>query len=228
MYQALEVQNIDEILPTPPQPQPTDPSIENARALAGQVLQSFEQQDHDAHIATHTAMIMSPIVQATPSVYGMFVSHCLEHIAFKARQVVSQEIQQNMEQMQSLAQVGAIDPRMTQVQPQIPPDQIEARVAQVQAELVAQFMQGLQPLGQEQDPLVGIRQQELMIRAAEVERQANLDREKMMLEQQKLQQRATTDSARIELQEEIADNRNDVNMERIAMQRQNMMRRNQT
>ena len=53
MYQALEVQNIDEILPPPQEPVPTDPSIENARALAGNLLQAFEGQDHDAHIQTH-------------------------------------------------------------------------------------------------------------------------------------------------------------------------------
>jgi len=221
MYQALEVQNIDEILPPPPQPQPTDPSIESARALAGQILQAFEQQDHDAHIATHTAMIMSPIVQATPSVYGMLVSHCLEHIAFKARAMATQEIQQNMEQMATLAQVGAIDPRMAQVQPQIPPEQIEARVAQIQAQLTAQFLQSLQPPQEgQQDPLVAIRQQELMIRASENERQANLDRERMALEQQKLQQRAATDAARIESQEDIADQRAAVNLERIRVQQQ--------
>lgn len=221
MYQALEVQNIDEILPPPPQPQPTDPSIENARALAGQVLQAFEQQDHDAHIAAHTAMIMTPIVQATPSVYGMLVSHCLEHVAFKARQMATQEIQQNMEQLQTLAQVGAIDPRMAQVQPEINPDQIEARVAQIQAELTAAFLQSLNPPQEgQQDPLVAIRQQELMIRAAENERQANLDRERMALEQQKLQQRAATDAARIESQEDIADQRAEVNLERIRVQQQ--------
>jgi hypothetical protein len=41
MYQALEVQNIDDILPPPPQPQPTDPAIENARGLAGQIVTGF-------------------------------------------------------------------------------------------------------------------------------------------------------------------------------------------
>ena len=36
MYRALEVQNIDEVLPPPPQPEPLDPAIENARALMGE------------------------------------------------------------------------------------------------------------------------------------------------------------------------------------------------
>jgi len=73
MYQALEVQNIDEILPPPPQPQPTDPSIENARALAGEMLQAFPQQDHDAHMSNHIQFMQLPLVQASPQAYGMFL-----------------------------------------------------------------------------------------------------------------------------------------------------------
>jgi hypothetical protein len=226
MYQALEVQNIDEIMPTPPQPQPTEPGIENGKALASQVLTAFPQQDHDAHIATHLPFLMSNIVQASPSVYGMLLAHIMEHLSHKARMMVNTEIEEALQQMRNLAQVGAMPEALAQAQPQIPPDQIESRVAQVQAELVAQLMQQIQPQqGPEQDPLVQIRQQELMIKAAENERKAQLDRERMMLEEQKLQQRAATDAARIESQEEIADQRADVNMERINLQRQNMMRR---
>jgi hypothetical protein len=225
MYQALEVQNIDEIMPPPPQPQPTEPGIENGKALASQVLTAFPQQDHDAHIATHIPFLISNIVQASPSVYGMLLAHIMEHLSHKARLMVNTEIEESLQEMRNLAQVGAMPEALAQAQPQIPPDQIEARVAQVQAELVAQLMQQIQPpQGEEQDPLVNIRQQELMIKAAESERKAQLDRERMALEQQKLQQRAATDAARIESQEEIADQRADVNMERINLQRQNMNR----
>ena len=42
MYQALEVQNIDEILPPAPKPKPLDPAIENARGLMGEILVAFE------------------------------------------------------------------------------------------------------------------------------------------------------------------------------------------
>ena len=106
------------------------------------------------------------------------------------------------------------------------PDFMESRVAQVEAELNAEMLQGLIPQGQEQDPLVAIRQQELAIKAADVERKSKLDQSELQLEQQKMIQRAATDSARLELQEEIAENRNDVNMERISVQRENMLRRN--
>ena len=62
MYQALEIQNIDEILPPPQQPQPTDPAIENAKALSGQLLQVFPEQSHNAHILVHTTFMQTPLV----------------------------------------------------------------------------------------------------------------------------------------------------------------------
>ena len=218
-YQALEVQNIDEILPPPPEPQPTDPGIENARALAGQIITVFQEQDHDAHMAVHIQFMKLPIVQASPQAYGMFLSHIQEHIAFKARGIVQQEMQQQMIQVQSLAQVGALTPEQAQMaQIQSSPEGIEARVAQVEAELNAQILQQLMPQGEQQDPLVAIRQQELAIRAADVERRAKLDEAELQLEQQKLLQRAVTDAARIESQEEIAAERADVNRERIEAQ----------
>ena len=210
MYQALEVQNIDEILPPAPEPQPTDPSIENARALAGQLLTAFPEQDHDAHIATHVALMVTPLVQASPSVFGMLVSHCMEHIAFKARMVAQQEIQNAMANM---------DPQLAQMAPPIPVEQTESRVAQIEAQLVTDFLQTIQPQqGEKQDPLVDIRQKELAIRAAESERRAQLDASNLQLEREKLQQRAATDSARLELQEDIADQRAEVNLTRIQAQ----------
>ena len=226
MYQALEVQNIDDILPPPPEPQPTDPGIENARALSGQIITVFQEQDHDAHMAVHIQFMQLPIVQASPQAYGMFLSHIQEHIAFKARGIVQQEMQQQMAQLQSLAQVGALTPEQAQMaQMQSSPEAVEARVAQVEAELNAQVLQQLMPQGDQQDPLVGIRQQELAIKAADVERRAKMDQAELQLEQQKMMQRAATDAARIESQEEIAENRNDVNLERIAVQRENRARR---
>ena len=211
MYQALEVQNIDEILPPAPEPKPTDPGIENARALAGEILNAFPDQDHDAHIAVHVPLMLTPLVQATPSILGMLVAHCMEHLSFKARNIAQQELDNALQ---------AMDPEMAQIAVQnMPPNQIEDRVAAIQAELVAAFLQAINPVqGEQQDPLVAIRQQELAIKAMESERRAEKDRLDMNLEQQKLQQRAATDAARIESQEEIAAERADVNRERIEAQ----------
>ena len=233
MYQALEVQNIDEILPPQPEKQPMDPSIENARALMGETLQAFPQQDHEAHIATHVAFMQLPIVQTSPPVVGTFFAHLLEHIAQKARNMVDQEMQQMQAQAQQammMAQTGAMDPMMAQQQmqqaQQVNPDQTEARVAQIEAQLVQELTAMLgPPPGQQQDPLVAIRQQELQIKAEESDRRSMTDQMRLGLDQEKLRQQAMTDAARLELQEQIADERSDVNRERIDVQRQSSLRR---
>jgi hypothetical protein len=141
--------------------------------------------------------------------------------------------------MQALAQTGAIRPEIAQQQmqqmqmqgqqqAQIPPDQIEARVAQVENELLVEVMPMLtyKGAGEEQDPLVTIRMQELAIKKMEAEQKSQMDQAKLQLDQMKMQQSAVTDSSRLELQEQIADERSDVNRERIDMQRQAMEQRN--
>jgi hypothetical protein len=228
MYQALEVQNIDEILPPPPQPQPLDPLIENARALTGELLMAFDGQDHDAHIELHVMFMKTPIVMTSPQVMGTLMGHVQEHISKKAREMVLTQIQGLISQVQLMAQSGAIDPAAAQqqimeVQMQMQnPEEIEKMVALQELQLMNELMPKITPQGQDpmSDPLVQIRMQELGVK----QRKALDDAAQIDLEMQKMQQRAATDAARIESMEDIADQRNDTNRERIDVQRQKIAR----
>ena len=232
MYQALEVQNIEEILPPPKKPVPTDPAIENARALGGELLQSFPEQAHDAHIAVHVQFMRTPMVMTSPQVMGTMYGHLLEHIAFKARAAVQREVSDQITELNIATQQGqvpvdAAQNQVNQLESALQdPKQVEERVAQLEVEIMQQvFAQLAPPPGANEDPLVKIRMQELAIRQQQVASDAQLQQEKLLLEQMKMQQRATTDAARLELQEEIADERNEVNRERIDVQRQSTLRR---
>ncbi len=249
MYQALEVQNIDEILPPAPEPMPQDPATENAAMIGGKTPQAFPQQDHDAHIQSHLAMLELDILQQTPAVLAAIFSHVFQHISMKARVMVQmemqqmqqaqmQELQQQIAQITNLVQAGALLPEMAQTQiaqlqqqmqqSQMPPDQVEARVSQVESQLLQEVMPLLTYKGEggaEQDPLVTIRMQELAIKEMEASQKAQMEQAKLQLDQMKLEQQATTDSARLELLEQIADDRSEVNRERIDVQRQAMERR---
>lgn len=242
MYQALEVQNINEILPPPPQPQPTDPAMENADLISGKPCKAFPSQDHDAHIQSHLSLLSLPILQKTPPVLAGLFTHVLEHVSMKAREAVMEQVQslasepqQQMQQLQQMAQAGAISPQQAQQQmqqlqaqtPQFTPDQMEAQVAVVEAELMADIMPRL-AAGQEssgEDPLVKIRMQELEIKKMEADHKLAIDQARIQIESARLEQRAVTDAARLDLQEEIADNRNEVNQDRIEMQRESMLRK---
>jgi hypothetical protein len=56
MYEAMGVQQVDQILPPPPpppQPQPMASGVENANFMMMQPATPFPDQDHQAHIQTH-------------------------------------------------------------------------------------------------------------------------------------------------------------------------------
>ena len=232
MYQALEVQNIEDILPPPKKPVPTDPAIENARALGGELLQAFPEQSHDAHMAVHIQFMKTPMVLTSPQVMGTMYGHLLEHIAYKARMLVEREVTDQITELDVATQQGKVSVQDAQnhvnqlESAQQDPKQVEDRVAQLEVETMQTvFAQLAPPPGANEDPLVKIRMQELAIKQQQVANDSELEQEKLLLEQMKMQQRAATDAARLELQEEIADDRNEVNRERIDVQRQSTLRR---
>jgi len=228
MYQALEVQNIDEILPPPPEPQPLDPAIENARALMGETLRTFPDQDHDSHIKIHLMFMKTPLVSTSPQVMGTFYAHLQEHISQKARLMVNLEIQAIIEKAQMAVQEGKLDPQEAQMQimevqqGMQDPAQLEKLISMQELKLLEETMADLIPQGQSpmDDPLVQIRMQELGIKQQTEQRKAETDKADLMIEAQKMQQQAAASAAKIESTEEIAQNRNDVNRERIDVQRQ--------
>ena len=234
MYQALEVQNIDEILPPPQKPQPLDPALENARALMGELLQAFPDQDHDAHIQIHVLFMKTPLVMTSPQVMGTFYAHLQEHIAMKARENVMMQIQNLISQVQLNVQAGAVDPnqaqaRIMEVQQQMQnPAELEKLIAIEQMGLMRAILADITPQGQDpmSDPLVQIRMQELMLKQQAEERKAQDDEARIMLDAAKLRQQATSDAARIESSEDIAAQRNATNQERIDVQRAAMVMRN--
>jgi len=234
MYQALEVQNIDEILPPIPEPQPMDPAIENARALSGQLLQAFPDQNHDAHIMAHMIFMKTPLVQTSPQIMGTFYAHLQEHLNFKATNQAIQEAQEIMQQVQLLAQSGGITPEQAQqeiadIQAGLnDPSALANYVAEISAKMMGEIISELIPPPNDPmaDPLVQIRMQELQIKRDDVEKDNEIDKARLLMEAAKMEQRSATDAARLEVQEEIAEDRTEVNRERIEVQREAMEARN--
>lgn len=235
MYQALEVENIDQLLPLPPEPQPQDPALESVMLIQGQAPQAFPQQDHDAHIENHLALLQLGMVSMTPMLVGVISAHIFQHLSLKAREMVEAELAQLKQQQgaEMGAQIGmaaqngqiALPDALQQIgqisamPPQFTPDQVEARVAQVLAELMAELVPRLSPpQGNEQDPLVMIRMQELALKDKDQTQREALDQQKLSLENKKVLQRANSDAARIDVQEKIAEDRTQVARERIAAQ----------
>jgi len=207
MYDALDVKNIDSILPPPQPPAPKDPATENALALKGQQLQVFPQQDSMAHIRVHVAMIQSPAIQANPQAFLILQAHIQEHVSIFARDVIKEMLETGIQEAMAAGQQP----------PQINPDAAEAAVAQQIATTLEQLAPMLKPQTPP-DPLVQIRQQELQNDTTEIQRKMQNDAMDFQIDQAKLQQAYDLAMQRQALQEQIAGDRNDVNVYRINTQ----------
>ena len=210
MYEALGVGNIDQILTPKPQAQPKDPGTENQEASDAAIgqgkLTAFPEQNHDAHIAVHQIYMQSQIAKLQPAVLMTLEKHIYEHLALKAKVMVEQEMAQPpMDE--------AMDPAMAQ-QAQPDPAAMENKIAEVQAQLMAEYLQG-NPPKESDDPLVDIKQQELDLRAQEQQQDAMQDQAKLQLDKQKMQESNAIQRERIQTTEDIAQMR-----AQIALQRQ--------
>ena len=204
MYDALDIKNIEAILPPKPQPKPVDPATENGNAMKNMPLQAFPEQDHEAHVRAHISMLSSQTSQANPQGYIMLQAHVQEHVGMMARDQVTTFFQKTMQEAQMAGQ---------QV-PQMDPSAVEAAIAQQVGEILNEIMPALAPPTPE-DPLVDIRKKELENDTAELQRKTMNDQMDFVVDQAKLQQAYELAQQRQNLQEEIANDRNDVNIYRI-------------
>ena len=198
VYEALGTKQIEALLKPPPkQPEPQDPAKENARALQMKLLTAFEFQDHDAHIAAHMAFMATRMVQINPQVYALMQSHISDHVSFKAKAEVRVVMMENP-QMQQLAQS---DPEQFSIM-------FEAEVAKAAARITQELAQTeMEANAAKQDPLVRIKQQEIDLRAMDLQRKAEETRFKAEQENQRAAQRLEFDYDRLAQQDQQSDDR---------------------
>ena len=206
VYEALGTKQIETLLkPAPKQPEPMDPAKENARALQMRLLTAFEFQDHDAHISAHMAFMATRMVQINPQVYALLQSHISDHISFKAKAEVQQMIMQNPE----MAQMAQVDPQQFEIM-------FEAEVAKAAARITQELVQSeMQAAAGKQDPLVKIKQQEVDLRAMDLQRKAQETQFKAEQDAIKEQARLDFEYDRLAQQDQQSDERLEVAREKM-------------
>ena len=233
MYEAMGVQQVDQILPPPPpppQPQPKSAAIENAGFLAMEPATPFPDQDHMAHISIHMSFYNSAVCQANPQMQGLVMAHVYAHIDLMARNQVQQdpEIMQMQQQMQMMQQQMPSPVPMPGMPPQPPNPQMqqmqmqmqammETKVAQITAQLVDQIAPAFAPK-QDEDPLVGLRREELNIKAADVERKAEEANKRFGLDQERLDTQRELSEERNDIQVDIAKMKDQTAQDRLKLQ----------
>lgn len=184
MLEVLGIKNGGDLVPGDDDQKPRDPISENMSFLTGKPTKAFIFQDHDAHIATHMAMIQDPMVMQimgqnpmAQQMQGAIMAHISEHLAFSYRSKVEE-------------QLGVPLPAPDA---ELPPD-IEVQLSKVIAQ-AAQQLKGInqqkaqqeQAQQQAQDPALQLQQQALQVQAQDVKRKEIDDQRDFEIAQRKLE-----------------------------------------
>ena len=203
VYAALNVRDIDGILLPQNNQMPKDPATENASVLNGMHLKAFAGQQHDAHIAMHLMMGLSPVLQANPMAAVQLQQHILEHIRIKAEEAVEAEI--------FVEHGKGLDRMVSDIQKE---GMVAIKIAQFMQE--ARTMQDQLAGGEgQEDPIVALKQQELQQRAQKDEIDAQIEQQKLALQGQKAQADNQVAQQRIEVQQDAVNQRAEVARERL-------------
>ena len=187
IYTALGTKQIDELLIKPPEPEPKDPAIENMEGLQMKLPKAFPEQDHEAHLQAHKTFMKSRMVQVNPQVYALFQGHISEHIS----QMATIQILQVMREDPEMAQMEQQDPEGFN---QMAASQIAKRINVLTQQLVQE--EG----GQQQDPLVALKQRELDLKAMDIQMRAKREEAKLEQQQEQFEDRLDFDGEKLETQ----------------------------
>jgi hypothetical protein len=209
MLEVLGIKNAEKLVPVEGDQKPRDPVSENMSFLTGKPTKAFIYQDHQAHIATHMALLQDPMVAQmigqSPMAQQMgsaIMAHVAEHMAFAYRQQVEEQLG---------VPLTAPDAELD--------EQTEVQISRLVAQAAQQLLQtnmgkAQQAQAQEmaQNPQLQMAQAELQLRAQELQRKEQdsqrdfaIAQEKINLERERLAVEAQKEQARLANQNRQAD-----------------------
>ena len=190
MYAALNIRDIDGVLLPQNTNTPRDPASENSDVLNNMKLKAFAGQQHDAHIATHLMMGLSPILQANPMAASELQKHILDHVRLKAEEDVEADL---------FKAYGTDPDRMVSA---IQKEGMIAIKIAVFMQEVRDMQDNLSGAGEEgPDPLIKLKETEIQQRGQNDQARIALDQQRLALDQQKQQEVSQINRQKLQLQQ---------------------------
>jgi len=214
MLEVLGIKNADKLVPIEDDQTPKDPISENMAFLVGKPTKAFIYQDHDAHIATHMAMMQDPSIMQmigqnpmAQQMQGAIMAHIAQHLAFSYRANVEKQLG---------VEIPAPDSELT------PEDEVQlsrlvAQASQQLSQANQQKAQQQQAQQQAQDPAMQLQQAEIQIQQQDLQRKQQKD----LADNQLAQQRLALDAQRIQADIEKEKMRVQADAHKYAVQHQN-------
>jgi len=206
MLEVLGIKNAEKLVPVEDDQTPKDPISENMAFLVGKPTKAFIYQDHDAHIATHMAMMQDPSVMAmvgqspmAQQMQGAIMAHISQHLAFSYRANVEKQLGVPM---------PAPDAELTEDQ-EVQLSRLVAQAAQQLKGVNQQQAQQAQQGQAAQDPMLQLKQAEVQLKAKDSERKDvdserdfQVAQQRIQLESQRLQVDGQKEQARLASQQQ--------------------------
>ena len=197
MLEVLGIKDAADIIKLPDDIKPNDPVTENMAIMKQEPVKAFKYQDHEAHIAVHTAAAQDPKIQQiigqspfASAIQNALAAHITEHVAFQYRKEIEK-------------QLGVEMPDEDKPLPQ----DVEEELSKLTAEAAAKVLQKGQAemaqaeaMKKQQDPLTIIQQRELALKEAEFEHKKQLDIAKLQSDVQKTKSNEKIQGAKLGIQ----------------------------
>ena len=204
MYIALNIKDIDALLPPEEEVPPRDPISEQQAAMTGNPIKAYPFQNHEAYIGAHSAFMQNPMVQQNPIATQAIGANIQEHQSMLYRQQIEQAMGQPLPQIED---------------GQMPPE-VMNQIAMMAAQATQQVTGQAQAMAQaeaaaQQNPQMEMFQQQLQLEKEQLMQKAEDDARDAQLAGMKAELDAQIKREKIEADLRVADTKTAVELQEL-------------
>ena len=204
MYLALNIKDIDALLPPEEEVPPRDPISEQQAAMTGNPIKAYPFQNHEAYIGAHSAFMQNPMVQQNPIATQAIGANIQEHQSMLYRQQIEQAMGQPLPQIED---------------GQMPPE-VMNQIAMMAAQATQQVTGQAQAMAQaeaaaQQNPQMEMFQQQLQLEKEQLMQKAEDDARDAQLAGMKAELDAQIKREKIEADLRVADTKTAVELQEL-------------
>lgn len=206
MYIALNIKDIDALLPPEEEVPPRDPISEQQAAMTGNPIKAYPFQNHEAYIGAHSAFMQNPMVQQNPIAMQAIGANIQEHQSMLYRQQIEQAMGQPLPPMED----GQMPPEIM--------NQIAMMAAQATQQVTgqAQAMAQAQAAAQ-QNPQMEMFQQQLQLEREQLMQKAEDDARDAQLAAMKAELDAQIKREKIEADLRVQDTKSAIELQELEL-----------
>ena len=206
MYIALNIKDIDALLPPEKEVPPRDSISEQQAAMTGNPIKAYPFQNHEAYIGAHSAFMQNPMVQQNPIAMQAIGANIQEHQSMLYRQQIEQAMGQPLPPMED----GQMPPEVM--------NQIAMMAAQATQQVTgqAQAMAQAQAAAQ-QNPQMEMFQQQLQLEREQLMQKAEDDARDAQLAAMKAELDAQIKREKIEADLRVQDTKSAIELQELEL-----------